>query len=73
MSFPKRNIFYFPKGWKDKGEVGIEKTTPLGTGFLASDYLVERKCCSFCRTIAHIGIENGNAFLFCPTCERKLK
>lgn len=66
MTFPQKNIFGNPKGWKDKGEVA-------SFGQIENGKAVDTvKVCNHCKHTAHVGIEDGEAFLFCDVCEQKL-
>lgn len=64
MAFPK-TFLGFPKGWDDRGAVGSTYDSKDGTYITLSH--------RFCKTTAHIGIENnGEVFRFCPKCMVKL-
>ena len=63
MNFPRRNLFGFSVGWRDKGAVGSHAVIRSGKT------LYKTNCCSRCRNFLHIGIENKKPFLFCPVCE----
>jgi hypothetical protein len=55
--------FFLKDGWKDLGEIeGIYKSKGV------SVYETH----SFCRSNAHVGIEDGVYFKFCPRCMVKL-
>ena len=57
--FPHKNIFGFPKGWKDLGEV--ESYNGKKENLVIDIH-------SFCKTILNIGKENNKFFKFCPRC-----
>lgn len=54
----------FPVGWEDRGNVNAN--------YIGND-TYQYLSCDFCKTKARIGLEDGERFLFCPTCDIKLR
>jgi len=66
-NFPKKNIFGFPKGWKDLG-----RKDPYHKDGDPWSVVTWTKH-TFCNTAVHIGKEeSGELFEFCPRCLIKL-
>lgn len=70
MAFPDKTKGFFysaPRGWDDLGSVkGITKV-------IDDKVLTSTDCHTFCKTVLHVGREDGSLFYFCPMCIIKIK
>ncbi len=66
MSFPERTKFWkSPVGWDELGEVEQTYSAENGGSFRVYVH-------TFCKSIAHVGKENGELFYYCKRCDIKL-